>query len=79
MLLIFAPTVLVALSVSQQFISAWHGPPPLITVYCGHQALVSHYLLWTAWANKFLDMGPAFGLSASLAPGQPRQHQWLQE
>jgi hypothetical protein len=41
MLFIFAPADLVALSVSQQFISALHGPPPLIIVYCGHQALVS--------------------------------------
>jgi hypothetical protein len=61
-----------SLCLSQQFISALHGPPPLITVYRGQQALVSHSLLWTAWANKFLDMGPVFGLSTSLAPGQPR-------
>jgi hypothetical protein len=56
-----------SVSLSQQFISALHGPPPLITVHHGHQVLVSHSLLWTAWANKFLDMGPVFGLSTSLA------------
>jgi hypothetical protein len=50
-----------------------HGPPPLITVYCGQRALVSHSLLWTAWANKFIDTGPVFGLSTSLAPGRTAQ------
>jgi hypothetical protein len=53
-----APAVLVAHS--QQFSSALHGPPPLITAYCGHQVWSATICYDQHRAIKFLDMGPEF-------------------